>query len=81
MHRQKSLWALLFVVLFGAIAGSAIGQALVNLVPVLARGVLLGLNPPAELDLYVLRLTLGVGFTLNVAGAVGVLLALFLYRR
>lgn len=81
MQRHKSLWALFFVVLFGAIAGSAIGQALGTLVPLLAQGIAMGTPQPLGLDLYVIRFSLAVDFTLNLTGALGILVALFLYKR
>ena len=81
MYRQKSLWALLLVVMLGAIAGSAIGQALSNLMPVLAQGVALGIDPPLKLNLYVLQITFALDFHLNLVGALGMLLAVFAYRR
>jgi hypothetical protein len=79
MRRDRNPWILLLVLLFGAIAGSAVGHILSKYVPVLGQSVGGGLEPPVTLDLVVLTLTLGVRLALNIGTAVGVIISLMLY--
>jgi hypothetical protein len=72
---------LLVLTIIGALLGSIIGEALTKSVPVLARGVSVGIDPPMTLSLFIIRLTFGFTVKLNVASAVGILLALLLFRR
>ncbi len=81
MYRNKSSWALLLVVLLGAIAGSAIGEALSGIIPLLAQSVSLAIDPPLRLDLYVVKFTFAFVFQLNLVGALGMFFAVFAYRR
>ncbi len=79
MRRDKSPWALFLVLLFGSIAGSAVGQILSNYIPVLGSSVAGGLEPPVTLDLVVLTLTFGVRLAVNAGTAIGIIIALMLY--
>jgi len=81
MNRRRGFWVLLFMLLFGAVAGSAVAQALGPLLPLLTRGIIIGTPEPMGIDLYVLSLSLAATFTVNLGGALGILAALFLYRR
>lgn len=81
MNRRRGLWILLFMLLFGAVAGSAVAQALGPLLPFLTRGIIIGTPEPVGVDLYVLSFSLAMTFTVNLGGALGILTALFLYRR
>ncbi len=81
MYRNKSPWVLFIVILLGAIAGSAIGEALSDVVPLLAQSVSLAMDPPVQVDLYVLGFSFGFRFQLNLVGALGMFLAVFAYRR
>jgi len=81
VRRDRSPGLLLVLVLIGALLGSIVGEALTKSVPLLARGVSIGVEPPVTLDLFILKLTFGVKMKLNVASAVGILLALLLFRR
>ena len=81
MYRNKSPWALLIVVMLGAIAGSAVGEALSSIVPLLGQSVSLAIDPPLRLDLYVLNFMFAFSFQLNLLGALGMFFAVFAYRR
>jgi len=81
MYRNKSPWALVVVILLGAIAGSAIGEALSSIVPLLAESVSLAIDPPLRLNLYVLEFMFAFDFQLNLVGALGMFVAVFAYRR
>ncbi|NPV71911.1 MAG: DUF4321 domain-containing protein [Firmicutes bacterium] len=79
MRRDRNPWILLLVLLFGAIAGSAVGHILSKYVPLLGHSVGGGLEPPVTLDMVVLTLTFGVKLALNIGTAIGVILAMMLY--
>jgi len=65
----------------GALMGSLVGVALGDLVPVLAKGVSIGIDPPVRVDLLILRFPLGFVIRLNLASALGILVAMFFLRR
>lgn len=81
MRKDKGMALLLVLAIIGALLGSIAGEALAKSLPVLARGVSVGIDPPTTLDLFVLRVTFGLKAKINVASAVGILLALLLFRR
>lgn len=81
MRRDRSAGLLFILVLIGALLGSIVGEALSKSVPLLARGVSVGVDPPTTLDLFILKVTFGIKMKLNVASAVGILLGLLFFRR
>ncbi len=81
MRRQTRTWLLVIALTAGAIVGSVVGEALKDVVPVLARGFVVGVQPPFVLDLNVVSLSLGFTLHLNLAGAIVVLLLVLLLGR
>jgi len=81
VRRDRSAGLLFILVLIGALLGSIVGEALSKSVPLLARGVSVGVDPPTTLDLFILKVTFGIKMKLNVASAVGILLGLLFFRR
>ena len=85
MHRGFGL--LLLAIVVGLVCGSLLGELLAQFVSspwfkdVLTRGPMLGLSPPATLDLRLLSLTFGILFKVNVVGVLGILVALLIVRR
>jgi len=85
MHR--SLGLLLLAIVVGLVFGSLVGELLAQFVSspwlrdVLTRGPMLGLTPPATLDLRLLAVTFGIVFKVNVVGVVGIVVALIIIRR
>jgi hypothetical protein len=79
---KKSITVLLLLVLLltGAIIGGIIGELLGNVFEVLNYGKSIGVAP-FTLDLGIFTLTFGFTLSLNIAGIIGILLALFIYRR
>jgi len=71
---------LLILLLVGAIFGSIIGAALEHVLPILAYGKTIGVDP-FMVDLSILQLTFGLKLSLNLSGIIGLLLAFFIYRR
>jgi hypothetical protein len=85
LHRGLGL--LLLAIVVGLVFGSLLGELLAQFVAspwlkdVLTRGPMLGLTPPATLDLRLLSLTFGILFKVNVVGVLGILVALVIVRR
>ena len=81
--RDKSIWILIVFILAGLVIGGLIGK--------LASGVSwlwwlsyeqqLGLPTPLNLYLSVVQLTFGSTFKINVSSIIGMLLAIFIYRK
>ena len=86
-QKTDSVIVLLVILILGTLIGSVIGEVIGILVPggylekVFSRGVNPGISPPAVLDLKVLTLTLGLTMKVNLASLLGIVLALFLYRK
>ena len=47
----------------------------------LAYGEEFGLSTPIELDLNVVKLTFGLMFKINIASIIGIVLAIFIYKK
>ena len=84
---RRSFGLLLLAVVVGLVCGSLLGELIAQFVSspwlkdVLTRGPMLGLSPPATLDLRLLSITFGVLFKVNVVGLVGILVAFLIVRR
>jgi hypothetical protein len=84
---RRSFGLLVLAVVVGLLCGSLLGELLAHFVgspwlkDVLTRGPMLGLSPPATLDLRLLSITFGVLFKVNAIGLVGILVALLIVRR
>ena len=81
--KDKSIWILIVFLLAGLVVGGLIGK--------LAEGVAslwwlcyenqFGFSEPFVLDLSVLKITFGLVFKINVASIIGMILALFIYKK
>lgn len=74
----------IFIVLLGAISGSFIGEFLSSTFPKLdfiGKVYMIGLKNPVVLDLEVIQLTFGLTLGINVMSIIGIILAIFLYRK
>jgi hypothetical protein len=69
------MWAII-----GAVVGQLLGLALAKQVPFLQTYIPLSVSP-ATLDLAFMNITLGISLKLSIAGAVGLVLALWLALR
>jgi len=84
---RRGVGLLLLVVVAGLIVGSLLGEILGSLLPhglaqdLISKGPVIGLTPPASLDLRFLALTFGLSFKVNLVGVVGIVLAAFTLRR
>lgn len=78
--RTWLFWILLFS---GIILGGLLGQLAteVSFLSWLGYGQTFGITEPMQVDLGVLNLSFSVIFNLNVASIIGILLAVFAYRK
>ncbi len=77
---KKNTPLLLIFILVGVIAGGLIGDLFGRSIPVLSYGRSIGFEP-FTVDLAILKWTMGLTLQLNVAGILGLLLAMFLFKR
>lgn len=78
----KNYWALLLMILAGVVLGGFIGQLTAG-VPALSwlnYGQAFGLSNPLVLDLGILVLTFGLTIKITIAGIIGIVLAILIYR-
>ncbi len=83
--RKKSTAFIIFIIIVGALIGTAIGEVIGILVP---QGVLQDFFlksasasfGPGTLDIILLTITLGFSFKLNVMGVIGILIAAYALR-
>ncbi|MGI6486639.1 MAG: DUF4321 domain-containing protein [Tepidanaerobacteraceae bacterium] len=81
MKRNYGNTSLLVIFLIvGLLLGDALGQAFGGYLPLLSYGKNVGLSA-TKLDLGILSLTFGFDISLNLAGAIGLILAIALFRR
>lgn len=82
MHSGKTwlFWILLFSgIILGGLLGELASQ--VSFLSWLGYGQTFGLTQPMVLDVGVVNLSFGIIFKLNVASIIGILLAVFAYRK
>lgn len=81
--RDKNIWVLLVFILSGLVIGGLLGK-LASSVPWLwwlSFEQEFGLENPLVLDLSILKLTFGLMFKINVASIIGMILAVFIYKK
>ena len=79
---NKNYWVLLLLVLAGVVLGGFIGELTSNIsfLHWLSYGQSFGLQTPLVLDLGILVLTFGLTIKITIAGIIGILLAILIYR-
>ena len=77
---KKGSLALVLVILAGSIFGKIIGGALSKYIPILNYGESIGFGP-TSIDLNIINFTLGFRASITVAGIIGIIIAIFLYRK
>lgn len=81
MNRGRRFWPLAMLVVVGAVVGSAIGQVLSSALPEMARSVIIGFDI-GEINIAdIVLFHLGLRVSINAAGALGMLLGVFLAWR
>jgi hypothetical protein len=81
--REKGFWIFMILIFSGIILGGLLGQIAtqVEFLKWLGYGESFGLTEPFILDLSILKLSFSIMFDLNVASIIGILLAIFIYRK
>ena len=81
--KDKNIWILILFILSGIVVGGLLGELAshVDFLSWLAYGQEFGLSSPVELDLNVIRLTFGLVFRINIASIIGIVLAIFIYKK
>ncbi|MBN2286024.1 MAG: DUF4321 domain-containing protein [Tissierellales bacterium] len=80
MKRGKSTIIWIFIISAGSIIGNIIGEALSGLLPILKISQHLGFGP-AVLDLNFFNVTFGFGFDMNLAGLIGIITVMLIFRK
>lgn len=81
--REKNIWILLVFLLAGLVVGGLLGKlaAEVPWLWWLSYEQQFGLENPLVLDLSVIKLTFALMFKINVASIIGMILAIFIYKK
>ena len=81
--REKNIWILLVFLLAGLVIGGLLGKlaSSVSWLWWLSYEQQFGLETPIVLDLSVLKLTFGLMFKINIASIIGIVLAIFIYKK
>ena len=81
--REKNVWILILFILCGIVVGGLLGElaSQVDFLWWLSYGEEFGLSDPITLNLQVITLTFGLMFKINIASIIGMILALFIYKK
>ncbi len=81
--KDKSFWILLVFILSGLVIGGLLGKLAGNVPWLWWLGYEqeFGLENPIMLDLNVLRITFGFAVKINIASIIGMILAIFIYKK
>lgn len=81
--KEKNIWLLLVFLLAGLVVGGLLGKLASNVSWLwwLSYEQEFGLQSPIVLDLNVLTLTFGLMLKINVASIIGMILAVFIYKK
>ncbi len=81
--REKNVWILLIFILSGLVIGGLLGDlaSKVDWLWWLGFGEEFGLQNPIVLDLSILKITFALMFKINIASIIGIVLAIFIYRK
>lgn len=76
----KNGWIMLLMVVCGLVVGGFLGELLGQYLPILKYGYNLGVSAH-EWNFHVLKLTFGLNFNINMFSVLGIVLAIYLYRK
>ena len=81
--REKNIWILMVFILSGLVIGGLIGEFTkdVDFLWWLSYGQSFGLSAPIELDLNIVQIYFGLMFKINVASILGMIIAVFIYKK
>lgn len=83
LTKEKGIWVFLIFVLSGIVLGGLLGVLAekINWLWWLSYGEQFGFTEPVILDLSVLKVTFSLWIKINVASIIGMILAVFVYRK
>ena len=81
--KEKNVWILLVFILSGIVVGGLLGElaSRIDWLWWLSYGESFGLNEPITLDLSVIQITFGLMFKINISSIIGMILAIFIYKK
>ena len=81
--KDKSTLVLIIFILCGLVIGGLIGQLTqgVSFLSWLSYGQTFGIADTVSLDLGVVKLTFGIMFNINISSIIGIIIAVFIYRK
>lgn len=81
--REKNIWILMLFIFLGLVIGGLLGELAgkVDFLWWLSYGQSFGLTSPIQLDLNIMQITFGLVFKINIASIIGLVLAIFIYRK
>lgn len=81
--KEKNIWILVLFILCGIVVGGLLGELASNVsfLSWLSYGEEFGLSSPIELDLNVIKVTFALMFKINIASIIGIVLAIFVYKK
>lgn len=81
--KEKNFWIFLVFMLSGLVLGGLLGELAkkVDFLWWIAYGQEFGLAEPIVLDLSVLKISFGCMFKINIASIIGMIIAIFWYRK
>ena len=81
--REKNIWILLIFIFSGLVIGGLLGELAlkVDWLWWLGYSQSFGLENPVVLDASVLKITLGISFKISISSIIGMVLAIFIYRK
>ena len=81
--KDKNIWILIVFILSGLVIGGLLGElaSYVNWLSWLSYSQEFGLRSPIELDLSVVQITFALMFKISVSSIIGMILAIFIYKK
>ena len=81
--RNKSVLILLLFILCGLVVGGFLGElaSKVDFLWWVSYGEEFGISSPVTIDLSIIKLTIGFMFKINISSIIGLILAIFIYRK
>ena len=81
--KEKNIWILSIFILSGLVVGGLLGDIAQNVefLSWMGYGETFGLTSPIELDLSIMKITFALVFKINIASIVGLILAVFIYKK
>lgn len=80
MRKATHSLTMLLVMLVGLVLGGIIGDVFAKTAPILAYGKSIGFDP-VTIDLNAIQLVLGFRMQINVAGILGLIMAILIFRK